>query len=113
MPCRSLQYDNVYDEIIANIKFYIEKISAEDVKKQYSEDIVSIVTASEAYATKVKEDLKKTPSTEEYEDELEMENDKKEIEEMQWFKGFKNNYLPDYIFLNLAALFEKTVTVPP
>ena len=97
MPCRSLQYDNVYDEIIANIKFYIEKISAEDVKKQYSEDIVSIVTASEAYATKVKEDLTKTPSTEEYEDELEMENDKKEIEEMQWFKGFKNNYLPDDI----------------
>ena len=57
MPCRSLQYDNVYDEIVEKIKMYIEKITTEEIKKQYSEDIVSIVAASEDYITKVKEDL--------------------------------------------------------
>ena len=94
MPCRSLQYDNVYDEIVEKIKMYIEKITAEEIKKQYSEDIVSIVAASEDYITKVKEDLSKQSTNEEIEDDWEMENDKKEIAEMQWFKGFKNNYIP-------------------
>ena len=97
MPCRSLQYDNVYDEIVSNVKMYIEKITTEEIKKQYSEDIISIVAASEEYITKIKEDLAKPSTNEEYEDDMEMDNDKIELSEMQWFKGFKNNYIPDDI----------------